>query len=116
MAIVCGAAALAAAPFAGARVVDNYCSPSGDFCTSVEKQDETIKLRIATFSFRGDFDLCVKPDRSEKECREFGLHERGDLYARSVNWARKFEPGPGRFSATWHVGGKRIGPPLHFHG
>jgi hypothetical protein len=115
------AAALAAACLlvpgtATARVVENYCHSTGDYCTSVEKQSGVIKLRFATLSFTGKIEICSQPVGSggTKKCREFRLRDKGDLYARSVNWERHFGGGAGLYKASWYFDGDRLGPALEF--
>ena len=97
-------------------MLENYCHPTGDYCTSVEKQSGVIKLRFATFSFTGKIEICSQPVGGNKECRKFRLREKGDLYARSVNWERHFGGGAGLYKASWYFDGKRLGPALRFVG
>ena len=54
--------ALAVADPAAAKV--SYCSPTGDYCTSVAKLKGVRYLRISTFSFTGRVKICVRA-----ECR-----------------------------------------------
>jgi len=65
---------------AQASVVDSYCHPTGDYCTGVLKQKQRIKLKIATFSFRGSYGLCVRTPRRRTFCHHFHLQHRGDIY------------------------------------
>ena len=99
---------------AAAGVLDNYCHPTGDYCTSVEKQRGVIKLRFATSSFTGKIEICSQPVGGNKECREFRLRKKGDLYVRSVNWERHFGGGAGLYKASWYFDGNGLGPALSF--
>src|SRR4051812_22564966 len=58
---------------AQAGVVDSYCHPTGDYCTGALKQKRRIKLKIATFSFRGSYGLCVRTPRRRTFCHHFHL-------------------------------------------
>src|SRR5688500_17398921 len=107
-------ACLAVPGAAGARVLDNYCHPTGDYCTSVEKQSGVIKLRFLTFSFTGKIEICSQPVGGNKECRDFRLRRKGDGYGRSVNWERHFGGGAGLYKASWYFDGRRLGPGLSF--
>ncbi len=99
---------------AAAGVLDSYCHPTGDYCTSVEKKRGVIKLRFATFSFTGKIEICSGPVGGNRECRKFRLREKGDLYARSVNWERHFGGGAGLYKAIWYFEGNQLGPALSF--
>lgn len=114
------ACAFAARP-ATAAVVDSYCSPSGDVCTTVKKKitqigARVVKLQIATFSFKGSYDLCVKPVGDRRECHSFRLSKHRHLYRDSVIWTRYFPEASGKQKATWRYSGDQIGPALTFHG
>ena len=99
---------------ASAAVVDEYCSESGDVCLSVQKKQGAVYLRIATFSFRGEYDLCVKQVGGQRICNPFRLKKDGPIYKDRVRWERHFVAGPGSYKATWRLGGSRIGPALKF--
>ncbi len=51
------AAAVAALPApaeARTKVLDQYCSPTGDYCTNVQRAGGKIVAEIRTFSFTGN--------------------------------------------------------------
>lgn len=100
---------------AQAKVVDSYCSPSGDFCLSVKKGDRAVRMQIATFSFSGEYALCVEPPAGGRDCDKFELRRRGDIYEDSVSLAGNFpDRASGRYSVTWKLSGGKIGKTLHF--
>jgi hypothetical protein len=99
---------------ARAEVIDEYCSRTGDVCLSVQEKRGDIHLRIATPSFRGEYELCVKQVGDQRVCNPFRLSKHGPLYKDRVNWERHFLPTDGRQKATWHYNGTRIGPALEF--
>jgi hypothetical protein len=107
--------ALALAPGASARFRDRYCSPTGDYCTSAQKQAGAVKLTLSTFSFSGRYRLCVKPTVGVRTCKSFPLRRRGDVWRSVVTWHRNFpNRGTGFYRVTWFYGGVRLGPPLNF--
>lgn len=94
-----------------ARVLDSYCSPSGDFCTSVSVVNGRVRLKIGTFSFDGPYMLCVRGPRN-KRCHSFRLSS-GDIHSDRVDWAHNFPSGePGNYHASWRKFGLRLGPIL----
>ncbi len=95
--------------------LDSYCSPSGDYCTSVTVNGGRVNLRIATFSFRGRYKLCVRGP-ANKRCHNYGLHSDGDLWVGKVDWAGNFPSGQhGVYHVTWHKFGSRLGPTLSWN-
>ena len=79
-----------------------------------EEEARIIKLRFATFSFTGGVEICSDQVGGNRECRKFRLREKGDLYARSVNWERHFGGGAGLYKAIWYFEGNQLGPALSF--
>lgn len=108
-------AAVAVLPPGSAQAASRYCSPSGDYCTAVERRDGRVILRVDTFSFR-EYTLCVTPPRGRGTCRGFRLRrDSGGLYRSAVRWDRYFpNRGAGAYAVRWKVGGGRIGPVLSF--
>jgi hypothetical protein len=101
---------------ADAALLSGYCQqPTGDYCTSVSRsQAGKIILGFNTFSFSGRYTLCVRLVRLNNiQCRKFPLHPRGGVYVSRVNFRQKFLPaGRGRWCASWHKGGFKLGPSL----
>lgn len=97
---------------AASEPVDGYCSPSGDYCHSVSKTDRGVFLSIATFSFTGRYLLCVRHLSSGyRDCKEFPLRRRDSIYSSRISFNRQFsQPHRGRWCATWHKFGSRLGP------
>jgi hypothetical protein len=58
--LVALAASGALALVASANAGTSYCSPTGDYCTSVARLQGLRYLRLSTFSFRGLVRICVK--------------------------------------------------------
>ncbi len=103
------------APAAQAKPVDGYCSPSGDYCIGINDKGGSIKLKIATFSFTGQYTLCVDPPRGSKACDDFQLEQNGDIYKDSVTLGSHFPSrASGRYAVTWHTQGFKLGKTLHF--
>ena len=117
--VVLVSAASALATISGARrdhVIDSYCSPTGDYCTSVLKHGGGIKLRIATSSFSGHYRLCV--EGRAKVCHNYVVkRHRGDaFYSDGIYWARVYPHRlSGRHRVSWYRRGVRLGPRLSFH-
>jgi hypothetical protein len=107
--------ALAAAP-AEAKFVDGYCSPTGDFCTSVVDRSGRTFLGISTFSFTGKYRLCTRIEEDgERDCKRFRLHKDGDTYRSFVKFSKHFShEGTGNYCASWHKFGTRLGPQVCF--
>jgi hypothetical protein len=106
-------AALAVAAPAAAKV--SYCSPSGDFCTSVAKLNGVRYLRISTFSFTGRVKICVRDPSAARVCHSFRLQKAGSLYQVRIIWKRHYpNRGPGAYRVTFFWGTTRLGPALTF--
>jgi hypothetical protein len=112
--------ALLASPASAVPPRKAYCSPTGDYCTSVYRTKAgAIRLRIATFSFRGRYRLCVVAPKRAKgkrlSCKRFRLRRRGSLYVSDVGWRRHFpNKGRGIYQVAWFKFGNRLGPRLGF--
>lgn len=100
---------------AHAGVIKSYCSPeTGDFCVDVAKRHGRIKLELNTFSF-SDYTLCVRGP-ADKVCIDRHMSEEDGVFSDRVDFERKIgSQGPGRYKASWLVGGQRIAPALKFH-
>ncbi len=98
------------------RTIDSYCSPTGDYCTAITRQHGRVKLIVRTFSFRGRYQLCVKPPRHPRDCDSFHLDRANHgIFASKIDFARHFPHRfSGRYAVSWHQSGFRLGPPLHF--
>lgn len=86
-------ASLALAPSAASapRVIDAYCSPTGDFCQSVFIHDRMLKLEMRQFPLRGPYAICVKPPRNQPlACKKFRWRKAGPMLAGRVTAARHF--------------------------
>jgi hypothetical protein len=111
--IVIGLAAFAVAGSAGAA--SNYCSPTGDYCTSTQRLDGAVFLRLATFSFSGTLRICVTDSKAKRVCRAFQLRKRGAMWRVAVRWHRNYpNTGPGRYRVAFFLGATRLGPVLDF--
>jgi len=110
-------AALALAACAdAAQARSAYCSPSGDYCTSVQRHGSDFHLRLGAFSFRGRYDLCViAPDRTRR-CRSFALRGRAHgIYGSGVHWSAHFpNRGRGLYRVRWSLSETKLGPGLLF--
>jgi hypothetical protein len=114
VAILAVALLLLSAATAEAR--SSYCSPTGDYCTSVQKKRGDVLLRVATFSFRGSVRLCVRAPDGTATCKRFRLlRGRAGIYASTKGWKRHFpDKGHGVYRVRWQAGGANLGPRLSF--
>jgi hypothetical protein len=111
VAVVAAAAALA--PAAAAKV--SYCSPSGDYCTSVAKLKGIRFFRITSFAFNGRVRICVRDPKGGRVCHSFRLNKQGPAYGLSIRWRRHYpDRGPGAYRVSFFLGSTRLGPVLAF--
>ena len=111
VALVLGAAVLA--PTAAAKVT--YCSPTGDYCTSVAKVKGARYLSVRSFAFNGRVKICVRDPTGSRACRSFRMTKSGPAYVLSVRWPRQFPArGPGTYRVSFFLGAQRLGPVLAF--
>jgi hypothetical protein len=111
--LVTGLAALAVAGSAGAAT--SYCSPTGDYCTSAQRQSGAVYLRLSAFSNTGSIRICVTDPKSKRVCRSFAVRKRGTMYQVSVRWRSHYaSAGPVRYRVGFFLGRTRLGPLLDF--
>lgn len=109
--VVLAAFALAAS----ATAATNYCSPTGDYCTSTAREGGAVFLRLSTFSFIGPIKICVTDPKAKRVCRTFQLRKRGAMWQVKVRWHRNYaNTGPGRYRVAFFLGRTRLGPVLDF--
>ncbi len=112
MATVALAALVLVAP-AGAK--ESYCSPTGDYCTSVAKLKGVRYLRVGTFSFTGRVKICVKDPTAARVCHSFRLTRSGSMYQVKLIWKRHYpNRGAGTYAVTFFYGTTKLGPALDF--
>ena len=105
-------ALLAAAP---AAAKTSYCSPTGDYCTSVARLQGVRYLRFSTFSVRGLLRICVRDPKKARVCHSFRLRKAGDLWRVKVIWKRRYpNRGAGTYRVSFFIGPTRLGPVLSF--
>jgi hypothetical protein len=98
-----------------ASAASNYCSPSGDYCTSTARVGGAVMLRLTTFSFSGPIRICVTDPTSKRVCKRFPLRKRSGTWQASVRWHRHFpNAGRGRYRVAFFLGSTRLGPVLDF--
>lgn len=99
---------------ADAALLSGYCSPTGDYCTSVSRTNAgKYILGINTFSFRGRYTLCARHVATgNRQCKRFRLRTSdGDIYKSNINFRRQFRPTfRGKWCATWRKFGGKLGP------
>jgi hypothetical protein len=111
--LVAGLAALAFAASAGAA--SSYCSPTGDYCTSAQRQSGAVYLRLSAFSNIGTIRICVTDPKAKRTCRSFALVKRGTMWQVSVPWRSRYpSAGRGRYRVGFFLGRTRLGPLLDF--
>lgn len=107
---------------ASAQARSSYCSPSGDYCTSVRRVDGRVVIALGGFPFTGSIRVCVRPpgDRPST-CRSFRLRRvEGDLREIRVRWSAHFpQAGAGTYRVRFAQGpptvnGQTLGPTLTF--
>ena len=99
---------------ASAAAKESYCSPTGDYCTSVAKLKGVRYLRIGTFSFTGRVKICVKDPTAARVCRSFRLTGSGGMWEVKLIWKRHYpNRGPGTYRVIFFYG-TRLGPALDF--
>ena len=101
---------------ADVRVLDAYCSPSGDYCTLILKKDRRIVFTVRAFAdYFGTVTTCVT--KETRVCRSRSPRE-GDngIYRWSIRWQSNYpREGAGIYTVRWLAeSGDRIGPALHF--
>jgi len=107
------AGALVAVAPAAAKT--SYCSPTGDYCTSVARVKGVRYLRFSTFSVRGLVRICVKDPTTRRVCHNFRLRKAGDLWRVKVIWKRRYpNRGTGTYRVSFFIGPTRLGPVLSF--
>ena len=101
---------------AAARPLDSYCSPTGDYCISLNGPKSDPRFVLQTFSFKGQYKLCVEQDGYERQCGYWklkngrhGTHES----RRPVNEGY-FLVGAGDFTVSAFYGKAQLGRGLHF--
>lgn len=101
---------------APAQAATSYCSPTGDYCTTVAKAKRAPVLRLVTFSYRGKVRVCVKPPRGRGTCKRFPLRKRENgIYVSSVRWGKQYpRRGRGLYRVRWQKNGNQLGRPLTF--
>jgi hypothetical protein len=109
--LVLGAAVLA--PTAAAKVT--YCSPTGDYCTSVKKVQGIRLLSVRSFAFNGRVKICVRDPKGGRVCRSFRMTKAGPAYVLSIRWRRHYpDRGPGTYRVSFFLAAQRLGPVLTF--
>jgi hypothetical protein len=100
---------------APAAAKETYCSPSGDYCTSVTKLKGVRYLRLGTFSFTGRVKICVRDPTAARACHAFRLRGSKGIYQVKLIWKRHYpNRGAGTYRVTFFYGATRLGPALTF--
>lgn len=113
------ATAPASAAYKPKRYLARYCSPSGDLCYGIFRQErlDRIVFQITTQEryFRS-YRICVTTPTGARRCRNFPLNRQTPIYGSHVYWRRYFgDHGPGVYQVSWRTqSGTRLGPTLRF--
>ncbi len=100
---------------ASANAASSYCSPTGDYCTSAQRQSGAVYLRLSAFSNIGAIRICVTDPKRKRVCRTFALTKRGTMWQVNVRWRSRYpSAGPGRYRVGFFLGRTRLGPVLDF--
>ncbi len=96
---------------------NNWCSETGDYCTSAREVDDTRKLQVRSFVHTGKVKICVTAPDDSKVCKRAKLRKnRHDIYVASKNWNRVFpDGGHGKYEVVFRWRGDKLGPTLGFH-
>jgi hypothetical protein len=106
-------AAAALAPAAAAKVT--YCSPTGDYCTSVKKVQGIRFLSVRSFAFNGRVKICVRDPKGDRVCHSFRMTKGGPVYTLNIRWRRHYpDRGAGAYRVSFFLGAQRLGPVLTF--
>ncbi len=101
---------------AASKVVDSYCSPSGDYCTLIlKKADGAIVFSIRAFAnYFGKAQACVK--KETRACHSTAPRQDHGLYFWNIRHAGNYpNEGPGEYKVRWRDSGENaIGPALYF--
>ena len=102
-------------PVSSATARSAYCSPTGDYCTSIVKRGGVVNLRIGTqAAYFRRYRLCVSPPTGRRTCRTFRLRRDRRIYGSTVRWSRYFpNRGRGTYRVAWYAQ-TRLGPALDF--
>jgi len=102
---------------AASKVVDSYCSPSGDYCSLIlKKADGSIVFSIRAFAnYFGQATACVKKDT--RACHTTSPRKDGGLFFWNIRRQGNYpNEGPGEYTVRWRdSGGNAIGPALSFN-
>lgn len=114
--LVVAVAALPAPADARNKVLDQYCSPTGDYCTNLHRDNGKVVAEIGTFSFSGKYQLCVNPPRAGQDCSQFRMRRvPHGIFRGRVKLARHFNlRRSGRYSVSFRLDGYKLGQTLHF--
>lgn len=106
---------------AGRRPISTYCSPSGDVCFGVFRQNRVVLLELtAAAHYFSRYTLCVKGPGTGAarytRCGSFPVFRQGgSTWGSTVRHARQYPHlGPGVYRVTWKLDGRRLGPTLRF--
>lgn len=86
--------------------IGSYCSPTGDYCMGIFRQDGAILFGIDAF-FGGRYSICVTDPLGDRQCKSFRLYSRGGKYRNlrsgQVRWFAAFgSSGPGVYRVAWY--------------
>jgi hypothetical protein len=101
---------------AAPRPLDSYCSPSGDYCIGVFGPKADPVFRLNTFSFTGQYKLCVQQQGFERQCGYWKLKSgpHGTHESRRTLSEGYFLEGAGRYTVSAFYGDHQLGRGLHF--
>jgi hypothetical protein len=101
--------------------IASHCSPSGDLCygifkDNVKSPDGLVRFQLTTAAkYFGRYRICVRPIVQKGTCKSFPVKKVGANWGGTVIWQRNFpSAGRGKYQVTWKLGAKRLGPSLYF--
>jgi hypothetical protein len=101
---------------AAPRPLDSYCSPTGDFCIGVFGPKANPEFRLQTFSFTGQYKLCVKQVGYDRQCGYWKLQygPKGTRKSYVVLKKSFFLEGAGDYTVSAYYENSQLGRGLHF--
>jgi hypothetical protein len=96
---------------------NNWCSQTGDYCTSTREVNDKRKLQLRSFVHTGKVKICVTDPDDSEVCKRAKLRKNShDIYVGSKNWGEVYpDGGHGAYEVVFRWRGDKLGPTLGFH-
>jgi len=101
---------------AAGKMVDSYCSPTGDYCTAIHKKaDGTRIFEVRSFpKLFGEVNVCVT--KRTRVCHSARLNKGPHIWFFHIRWQGNYpKEGFGRYKVRWVLpSGDALGKALYF--